>query len=64
MEWSKEMCKDDSDGDGESNGDEMGDPCCVWTTGSTPSRVSQLSNPTRAVSISNVSSCALNGTIK
>ena len=24
------MCEDDADGDGQSNGRELGDPCCLW----------------------------------
>ena len=28
--WSKELCELDSDGDGLTNGDELGDPCCCW----------------------------------
>ena len=32
--WTKELCETDSDGDGYTNGDELGDPCCVWTQGS------------------------------
>ena len=28
--WSKELCAIDSDGDGASNGAELGDPCCVY----------------------------------
>lgn len=26
----------DSDGDGKTNGEELGDPTCVWTAGATP----------------------------
>lgn len=29
FEWTKELCEKDSDGDGLSNGQEMGDPCCL-----------------------------------
>ena len=29
-EWSEAMCEDDADGDGQSNGFEVGDPCCLW----------------------------------
>ena len=29
--WTKELCELDSDGDGFTNGEELGDPCCVWT---------------------------------
>ncbi|BFZ05653.1 hypothetical protein BsWGS_08693 [Bradybaena similaris] len=31
--WSKELCLLDSDGDGLTNGQELGDPNCVWTPG-------------------------------
>jgi len=31
--WSKELCEMDTDGDGQSNGLELGDPCCVWSIG-------------------------------
>ncbi len=30
------VCLLDSDDDGETNGAELGDPCCVWTAGATP----------------------------
>ncbi|DAZ99342.1 TPA: hypothetical protein N0F65_005193 [Lagenidium giganteum] len=30
--WTKELCEADSDGDGQTNGQELGDPCCEWTT--------------------------------
>ncbi|KAG7379884.1 hypothetical protein PHYPSEUDO_008042 [Phytophthora pseudosyringae] len=28
--WTKEFCGKDSDGDGQTNGQELGDPCCEW----------------------------------
>jgi len=28
--WSRELCEADSDGDGYTNGEELGDPCCLW----------------------------------
>lgn len=31
--WTKELCELDSDGDGYTNGEELGDPCCVWSLG-------------------------------
>jgi hypothetical protein len=34
--WSKEFCEADSDGDGFSNGAELGDPCCKWTGSGKP----------------------------
>merc|ERR1711894_142300 len=36
--WDLEnLCKMDSDGDGRTNGEELGDPDCVWTSGDAPS---------------------------
>ena len=35
-QWTTELCNADTDGDGQSNGLELGDPCCVWTVGATP----------------------------
>lgn len=32
FEWTTELCEMDSDGDGVTNGEELGDPCCLWTT--------------------------------
>lgn len=29
--WTKALCERDSDGDGLSNGEELGDPCCLWS---------------------------------
>lgn len=43
--WTTVLCLADSDGDGESNGAELGDPCCSWMEGAEPSRRWQLSNP-------------------
>ncbi|RUS68433.1 hypothetical protein EGW08_023805, partial [Elysia chlorotica] len=31
--WTKALCQEDSDGDGRSNGQELGDPDCSWTPG-------------------------------
>jgi dopamine beta-monooxygenase len=28
--WTPELCRKDSDGDGKTNGEELGDPKCVW----------------------------------
>ena len=33
FKWTTDLCKLDSDGDGYTNGEELGDPCCVWTHG-------------------------------
>ncbi|XP_060591796.1 temptin-like [Ruditapes philippinarum] len=34
--WTAALCALDSDGDGKTNGEELGDPTCVWTQGTTP----------------------------
>eukprot|EP00741_Cyanophora_paradoxa_P009571 tig00001532_g9270.t1 len=35
----------DSDGDGFSNGWELGDPCCTWSVGANPLRTTDISHP-------------------
>lgn len=48
LKWTKELCEADSDGDGESNGSELGDPCCLWSPSNTNPkgfRVTNLSHP-------------------
>ncbi|KAG7397262.1 hypothetical protein PHYBOEH_001074 [Phytophthora boehmeriae] len=30
FQWTKEFCEKDSDGDGQTNGQELGDPCCEF----------------------------------
>ncbi|VDP84394.1 unnamed protein product [Echinostoma caproni] len=42
--WTQ-LCRLDSDGDGLTNGQELGDPNCEWTKGQTPSRTTNLSHP-------------------
>ncbi|KAK6187724.1 hypothetical protein SNE40_005684 [Patella caerulea] len=32
-EWTVELCKEDSDDDGLTNGEELGDPYCDWSKG-------------------------------
>ncbi|GMF61738.1 unnamed protein product [Phytophthora fragariaefolia] len=34
--WTKEFCMNDTDGDGQTNGQELGDPCCQWNKTSNP----------------------------
>jgi hypothetical protein len=34
--WGAELCQADSDGDGKTNGEELGDPCCVWQPAALP----------------------------
>lgn len=44
VDWSK-LYNLDSDGDGFSNGRELGDPCGAWQRGRTPERTTGISNP-------------------
>lgn len=48
--WTRSLCTSDADGDGQSNGLEMGDPCCTWTQGAAPLFTTGLSNPNDAAS--------------
>ncbi|KNC77115.1 hypothetical protein SARC_10417, partial [Sphaeroforma arctica JP610] len=45
--WTMELCLKDSDGDGFTNGEELGDPCCEWMEGDYPSfaNLTELSHP-------------------
>ncbi|KAG1702284.1 hypothetical protein DVH05_010074 [Phytophthora capsici] len=53
--WTKELCMSDSDRDGQTNGEELGDPCCEWTEESAkaPLWTSGVSNPGDDASTSN-----------
>jgi len=44
-QWTKALCEEDSDGDGHSNGLELGDPRCEWTLGAIPARATDISHP-------------------
>ncbi|XP_041360123.1 temptin-like [Gigantopelta aegis] len=35
--WTETLCRQDSDGDSRTNGEELGDPFCQWTVGDIPS---------------------------
>jgi len=50
QKWTKDFCMADADGDGQSNGLEMGDPCCKWSAGQTPQFTTGLSDPNSAAS--------------
>ncbi|GFS13322.1 temptin precursor [Elysia marginata] len=43
--WTEAFCNADSDGDGLSNGQELGDPECVWRVGEKPSRTEDITHP-------------------
>ena len=46
------MCKADTDGDGQTNGFELGDPNCCFCEGATPAITEDLSHPGKASSTS------------
>merc|ERR1719237_1097368 len=43
--WDEIICRMDSDGDGMTNGEELGDPNCVWTPGQTPEFTEGITHP-------------------
>jgi len=43
--WTAALCRLDSDGDGQTNGEELGDPSCTWSTGTVPARTTDISHP-------------------
>ena len=45
LKWSRGLCEMDSDGDGMTNGEEVGDPQCVWTPGNNPNRTTNITHP-------------------
>lgn len=59
--WSEWLCIQDSDNDGKTNGDELGDPCCNWNYGDTPLVTAHLSHPGDNTSVTVRPSCYLNG---
>lgn len=45
-QWTTALCQADSDGDGATNGEELGDPCCRWAFGGQLQRTgAQVSHP-------------------
>jgi len=51
-DWWPALDELDSDGDGQTNRQELGDPCSVWVIGATPGRTTDISNPGLANSVS------------
>lgn len=43
--WTVALCETDSDGDGLTNGQELGDPDCVWSKGDTPKFTAGITHP-------------------
>ena len=50
-QWTVSLCTKDGDGDGQTNGFELGDPCCVWAEGNAPANTTLISNPGSAASM-------------
>lgn len=59
--WTISLCNMDSDGDGRTNGQELGDPCCVWRQGDEPACKVGISNPGQVGSTSNTCDCPSGG---
>lgn len=45
LKWTRELCGKDSDGDGRTNGEELGDPSCTWREGHTPTKSQNITHP-------------------
>jgi predicted ferric reductase len=60
QKWTTAYCLTDHDGDGQTNGEELGDPCCTWNFGDTPqvTEAIYISHPGVASSTTTASSCA------
>jgi len=58
LKWTVSLCLADSDGDGQSNGLELGDPCCTWTKGATPNATTDVSDPTDGSKKTSRAACA------
>lgn len=43
--WTRDLCTKDSDSDGRTNGEELGDPLCLWQRGQTPQRTGNVTHP-------------------
>jgi len=61
--WNYAICTTDSDKDGRTNGDELGDPCCTWTkdSGVAPRRTIDITHPSVETMTSSSPSCLLSG---
>ena len=47
QKWDATLCQMDSDGDGKTNGEELGDPNCTWTPGAQPSMTTGITHPSK-----------------
>lgn len=46
--WTQDLCNADTDGDGQTNGQELGDPCCTWANSGYLMYIKGISNPSNA----------------
>lgn len=51
--WTEEFCNKDSDGDGQTNGEELGDPCCSWRETGNIAYMRGISDPSDPTSRTN-----------
>jgi hypothetical protein len=50
--WTTALCQEDTDGDGYTNGQELGDPCCTWSSTNTAGLVTDgISHPSDATQV-------------
>ena len=59
VQWNVALCQLDSDGDGMTNGQELGDPNCVWTEGNAPKRTDNITHPGKSVTMEAIDGSAL-----
>ncbi|GAB9468462.1 hypothetical protein Gpo141_00005778 [Globisporangium polare] len=75
LKWTRELCEKDSDGDGQHNGAELGDPCCEWALKtnqkvewidgvSSPADATKTSDPALWAKINCTTTSSLDATIK
>mmetsp|Transcript_12289 Transcript_12289/g.15918 ORF Transcript_12289/g.15918 Transcript_12289/m.15918 type:complete len:336 (-) Transcript_12289:751-1758(-) len=57
--WTVAFCQMDSDGDGFSNGEELGDPNCTWTQGASLDGLCRRSDPSDINSVPNFNASCL-----
>ncbi|XP_046360947.2 uncharacterized protein LOC124138380 isoform X1 [Haliotis rufescens] len=62
--WTQQLCLMDSDGDGRTNGEELGDPNCVWSFGGQPQRTTNITHPGVCDPWNSVQCQARNGWLK
>ncbi|PAA55375.1 hypothetical protein BOX15_Mlig001173g3 [Macrostomum lignano] len=64
FKWTQQLCRKDSDGDGRTNGEELGDPECVWQEGGKPSRTDNVTHPGICEPVGSEKCAKLNGEFK